>query len=60
MRNSIARGMIHYLSDSSWKEIIDRLQFNNECCGIDSYENWYETAWLTKYHVDVASESVKK
>ncbi|XP_018578044.1 peripherin-2-like [Anoplophora glabripennis] len=59
MRNSIGTGIIHYLTDQSWKEIIDKLQYSNECCGIDSYENWHETTWLTKYHVDVDSESVK-
>lgn len=59
MRNSIASGMIHYLSDPSWKEIIDHLQVDNKCCGVDSYENWHETDWLTKYHVDIDSETVK-
>ncbi|KAJ8917851.1 hypothetical protein NQ315_010764 [Exocentrus adspersus] len=59
MRNSIATGMTHYLTDPSWKEIIDKLQYSNQCCGIDSYQNWHDTTWLTKYHVDVDSETIK-
>ncbi|KAJ8946890.1 hypothetical protein NQ318_008246 [Aromia moschata] len=52
--------MTHYLRDQTWKETIDKLQYDNECCGISSYENWHEIEWLNKYHVDVDSDTVKQ
>nr|XP_023028857.1 peripherin-2 [Leptinotarsa decemlineata] len=60
IKQSIVTGMSQYLRENIWKETIDTLQYKNECCGIDSYEDWHEMKWLTKYHVDVKSETVKQ
>ncbi|KAJ8975451.1 hypothetical protein NQ317_000700 [Molorchus minor] len=60
MKNSITTGITNYLRDASWKETIDRLQYNNECCGISSHENWHEMDWISRYQVDVNSETVKQ
>ncbi|KAK9876900.1 hypothetical protein WA026_015936 [Henosepilachna vigintioctopunctata] len=60
MKHSLQHGMRNYLKEVSWKETIDRLQYQLECCGISGYQDWYELEWLTKYHYDVDSDAVKK
>ncbi|CAH1115182.1 unnamed protein product [Psylliodes chrysocephalus] len=60
IKQSITNGMNQYLQDITWKEVIDKIQYNNECCGLASYEDWHEIKWLTKYHVDVKSETIKE
>ncbi|KAG5872330.1 hypothetical protein JTB14_023598 [Gonioctena quinquepunctata] len=60
IKQSITTGMSHYLREPIWKDTIDKLQYTNECCGIESYEDWHKMKWLTKYHVDVKSETIKR
>ncbi|CAG9862068.1 unnamed protein product [Phyllotreta striolata] len=60
LKQSLANGMNQYLQDITWKEMIDKLQYANECCGSASYEDWHETKWLTKYHVDLKSDIIKQ
>lgn len=52
--------MSQYLSDLKWKETIDKLQYNNQCCGVKDFVDWHEIEWLTKYQVDVKSETAKQ
>lgn len=52
--------MSQYLNDLKWKQTIDKLQYNNECCGVKDFTDWHETEWLTKYQVDVKSDTVKQ
>lgn len=59
MRHSLEKGMYKYLSDDAWKRTIDRMQYQMQCCGIDSYKDWYTTAWLTKFHVNENHETIK-
>lgn len=60
IRQTISTGMSKYLNDIIWKETIDKLQYVGQCCGVKSYVDWHETEWLTKYHVDVRSETIKQ
>ncbi|XP_050498757.1 RDS/peripherin-like protein xRDS35 [Diabrotica virgifera virgifera] len=60
IKQSIATGMGQYLQDVAWKENMDKLQYNNECCGMISFDDWHNTKWLTKYHVDVTSKMIKQ
>nr|CAH7722043.1 unnamed protein product [Callosobruchus chinensis] len=60
IKQSFMIGMGHYLKDVTWKETIDRLQYDNECCGIFSFQDWEEKAWLTRYHVNVECDTIKE
>lgn len=60
LRHSLEKGMRKYLSDNVWKVTFDRIQYNFECCGIDNYNDWHKTAWLTTYHINENSELVKE
>ncbi|XP_044754210.1 peripherin-2 [Coccinella septempunctata] len=60
MKHSLQHGMRNYLKEPSWKETIDRLQYQLECCGISGYQDWYDLEWLTKYHYNVNSDVIKK
>ncbi|KAL3269978.1 hypothetical protein HHI36_009033 [Cryptolaemus montrouzieri] len=60
MKHSLQHGMRNYLKEISWKETIDRLQYQLECCGITGYQDWYDLEWLTKYQYDVRSDAIKK
>lgn len=60
MKHSLHYGIQNYLCDASWKKTIDKLQYELECCGIDSYEDWYEIEWLNKYQYDKTSDVISK
>ncbi|CAH1966198.1 unnamed protein product [Acanthoscelides obtectus] len=59
VKQSFMIGMGHYLKDITWKGTIDKLQYDNQCCGIFSFEDWEEKAWLTKYHVNAECDTIK-
>lgn len=60
MKHSLQHGMRNYLKDTVWKETIDKLQYQLECCGISGYQDWYDLEWLTKYHYNANSDVIKK
>lgn len=53
------KGMYKYLSDEAWKHTIDSMQYEMKCCGIDTYEDWYNSMWLNKYNINPYHETVK-
>lgn len=59
-RNSLTLGMEHYLTDTKWKVIIDKIQLAEQCCGVNSYEDWYKISWLTKYQVNAKAALVQR
>ncbi|XP_049835048.1 photoreceptor outer segment membrane glycoprotein 2-like [Schistocerca gregaria] len=58
MRNqlpsSLHNGMMNYLSDLEWKQILDSLQQGLCCCGANKYADWLHTPWI---HVDFLREN---
>ncbi|XP_057652761.1 peripherin-2-like [Diorhabda carinulata] len=60
IKQSIITGMNQYLQDLSWKEVIDKLQYSHECCGLISFQDWHDEKWLTKYHIDTKSTVIKQ
>lgn len=47
-------GMIQYLTNPTWKLTLDEMQMRMQCCGIESFKDWYKTAWM---HHDVLDEN---
>lgn len=45
--------MMQYLTDPAWKATLDQMQVQMECCGIESFTDWYKTYWM---HHDVLDE----
>ncbi|RZB40474.1 photoreceptor outer segment membrane glycoprotein 2 [Asbolus verrucosus] len=60
MGHSIHIGMTKYLRDNLWKITIDKIQFDLQCCGIHSYKEWHDVAWMNKYEINEKSETVKQ
>lgn len=60
LRHSLEKGMHKYLLDDVWKITFDKIQYNFQCCGIDSYGDWHKIGWLTSYHVNENSDLVKE
>ncbi|XP_049940810.1 photoreceptor outer segment membrane glycoprotein 2-like [Schistocerca serialis cubense] len=58
MRNqlpsSLHNGMMNYLSDLEWKQVLDSLQQGLCCCGANKYADWLHTPWI---HVDFLREN---
>lgn len=59
MRHSLEKGMRKYLKDEVWKRTVDDMQYRMQCCGIDSYKDWYITSWLNKYNVNPDHDTIK-
>lgn len=45
LHNGITEGMLNYSSNSRYKEQIDRLQIEFQCCGSKKYDEWYNITW---------------
>ncbi|KAL1494576.1 hypothetical protein ABEB36_010152 [Hypothenemus hampei] len=60
MKNSIQGGMKTYLSDLESKELVDKIQYQLECCGFNSYKDWYNIEWLNSNIVNIKSPSVNE
>uniref|UniRef100_A0AAR5PPU1 Tetraspanin n=2 Tax=Dendroctonus ponderosae TaxID=77166 RepID=A0AAR5PPU1_DENPD len=60
MKNSIQGGMKTYLSDFESKETIDRIQYELECCGFESYKDWYEVEWIDGTIINAKSPLVEE
>ncbi|XP_060530101.1 photoreceptor outer segment membrane glycoprotein 2 [Cylas formicarius] len=59
LKNSLHMGMKNYLSESIWKETIDKVQYYLECCGCDSYEDWHKIEWMDKSIVNEKSGLIR-
>lgn len=60
MHYSVERGIRHYLKESLWKEAIDKLQFNYQCCGVNSFTDWHQISWMNIYHFKNMSRAITK
>lgn len=60
LKHSIEKGMKSYLHNSDWKFNIDFWQFSMQCCGVESYDDWFEVVWLNKYQINIESEEIKE
>lgn len=45
LHNGILEAMENYSTDSWYKEQIDRLQIEFQCCGSKKYDEWYSITW---------------
>ncbi|XP_047120461.1 photoreceptor outer segment membrane glycoprotein 2-like [Schistocerca piceifrons] len=52
--SSLHNGMMNYLSDLEWKQVLDSLQQGLCCCGANKYADWLHTPWI---HVDFLREN---
>lgn len=48
-----------YKTDLNNKMKVDKLQIEYECCGADSYKDWFKTPWVNVMFVNVDSSEVK-
>ncbi|CAG9763271.1 unnamed protein product [Ceutorhynchus assimilis] len=60
MKNSLQGGMESYLSDSESKETIDKIQYNLECCGYESYKDWYRIEWMNDKIIENKARQVEE
>lgn len=45
LHDGIVEAMANYSTDSWYKEQIDRLQIEFQCCGSKKYDEWYNITW---------------
>ncbi|XP_061397613.1 uncharacterized protein LOC133333314 [Musca vetustissima] len=45
------RGIEVYYSNPSWKFFWDELQYTNECCGVNGYDDWMHASWMPQSYV---------
>ncbi|XP_050310113.1 photoreceptor outer segment membrane glycoprotein 2 [Anthonomus grandis grandis] len=60
MKNSIQAGMKNYLTDTEAKELIDKIQYEMQCCGYDTYKDWYDVEWLNDKVINVSSSRIEE
>ncbi|XP_066248023.1 photoreceptor outer segment membrane glycoprotein 2-like [Euwallacea similis] len=60
MKNSIQGDMKLYFSDPESKETIDRIQYGFECCGYESYKDWYDVEWLNSDIINTKASLVQE
>ncbi|XP_073822543.1 tetraspanin 33B [Musca autumnalis] len=41
-------GIEVYYTSPAWKFLWDELQYNNECCGVNGYDDWMRAKWMPK------------
>ncbi|XP_055837841.1 uncharacterized protein LOC129906192 [Episyrphus balteatus] len=54
---SLFQGIDLYFTDPEWKLLWDRIQFNNECCGVFGVKDWEEAAWIREEQDDCTQKS---
>ncbi|XP_050347238.1 peripherin-2-like [Nymphalis io] len=54
LSSTLRIGMTQYLTEPSWKQFIDTMQIELNCCGADRPEDWHEVPWIS---IDFLNES---
>ncbi|XP_005182936.2 uncharacterized protein LOC101890537 [Musca domestica] len=50
-------GMEVYYTSPAWKFLWDEIQYNNECCGVEGYDDWMHATWMPKTTVKLSKDS---
>ncbi|XP_046962494.1 peripherin-2-like isoform X1 [Vanessa cardui] len=46
LSSTLRIGMTQYLAEPTWKQFIDTMQIELNCCGADRPEDWHEVPWI--------------
>lgn len=49
-----------YLTDLESKESIDKIQYDLECCGFESYKDWHDIEWMDDSIINTKSSQVQE
>ncbi|XP_045768257.1 peripherin-2-like [Maniola jurtina] len=60
LSSSLRIGMSHYLTEPTWKRIIDTMQVELNCCGIERPSDWHEIPWINIDFLNEESDLVMK
>ncbi|OWR49572.1 peripherin-2 like protein [Danaus plexippus plexippus] len=60
LSSSLRIGISHYLSEPTWKRIMDTMQVELNCCGVESPSDWHEIPWINMDFLNEDSELVMK
>lgn len=63
LHNSFANGLLgameQYKIDPLYKEDIDVLQMEYECCGTHDYRDWFKISWISNKYLNTESKAIK-
>ncbi|XP_047530123.1 peripherin-2-like [Vanessa atalanta] len=46
LSSTLRIGMTQYLAEPTWKQFIDTMQIELNCCGADRPEDWHDVPWI--------------
>ncbi|GBO98713.1 hypothetical protein EVAR_218_1 [Eumeta japonica] len=55
---SLRVGIAQYLTEPTWKRLLDTMQVELRCCGVDKPSDWHEIPWITMDFLNQDSELV--
>ncbi|XP_052739296.1 peripherin-2 [Bicyclus anynana] len=60
LASSLRTGISHYLTEPIWKRLIDTMQVELNCCGVERPSDWHEIPWINIDFLNEESELVMK
>uniref|UniRef100_A0A2H1VHT8 SFRICE_012192 n=1 Tax=Spodoptera frugiperda TaxID=7108 RepID=A0A2H1VHT8_SPOFR len=60
LSSSLRIGISQYLTEPTWKALMDTMQVELSCCGADKPTDWHEIPWINMDFLNEGSELVMK
>ncbi|XP_022119316.2 RDS/peripherin-like protein xRDS35 isoform X1 [Pieris rapae] len=60
LSSSLRLGISQYLTEPSWKTLLDTMQVELNCCGADQPSDWYEIPWINIDYLNESSDLAMK
>ncbi|XP_039751536.1 uncharacterized protein LOC120627592 [Pararge aegeria] len=60
LSSSLRIGISNYLTEPFWKRLIDTMQVELNCCGVESPSDWHEIPWINIDFLNEESDLVMK
>ncbi|KAK6989919.1 peripherin-2, partial [Biomphalaria glabrata] len=60
LEEGIGGSMKAYKSDLARKVTMDNVQTEFECCGVQSYKDWFQIGWVNLMYINTESDDVKR
>ncbi|XP_049868190.1 photoreceptor outer segment membrane glycoprotein 2-like [Pectinophora gossypiella] len=60
LSSSLRIGIAQYLTEPTWKKLLDTMQIELGCCGADKPSDWHEIPWINMDFLNEKSDLVMK
>ncbi|KAG6451916.1 hypothetical protein O3G_MSEX007397 [Manduca sexta] len=60
LSSSLRIGISQYLTEPSWKQLMDTMQVELSCCGVEKPSDWHEIPWINMDFLNKNSKLVMK